>query len=99
MLDVELSGYKSGIDVATEIRKYSKIPLLFLTSCADPISQKKTMQFEPKACIEKAFYKQDILSLSEVVLQDSSTQKELLDFLTKREFKVLKLIKEGYTTR
>lgn len=61
ILDVRLSGSKSGLDVAQYIRKRSAMPLIFLTACGDPTSIMEMEAFAPLACLQKTFSKRVLL--------------------------------------
>ncbi len=61
ILDIRLSGKKSGLDVAQYIRKKSGMPLIFLTACGDPKSIREMEAYEPLACLQKTFSKRELL--------------------------------------
>lgn len=100
ILDVRLSGHKSGLDVARYIREKSGIPLIFLTACGDPKSMAEIAEFEPLACLQKTFFKRELLEkVKQVMEKDSKTGQNGLPNFTQKEKAVLLLIRENLTTR
>lgn len=100
ILDVQLSGQKTGLNVAEHIRKKSSLPLLFLTACGDPKSMAEIAGFEPLACIDKVFFKDQLIEKVDLVYSSSqSPVNTLLVSLTKSEKAVLTLVSKGLTTR
>jgi DNA-binding NarL/FixJ family response regulator len=102
ILDVKLSGKKSGIDVARYVRKRSQAPFLFLTAYGDPKSLEEMKSLEPLACLQKAFKKKELLDkvaqglgIKRTVLNTNKS----LTLLTRMEKVVLGMIAENLTTR
>ena len=98
ILDVRLSGKKSGLDVARYIRRKSWVPFLFITACGDPKSMEEIAAFEPLACLQKTFLKHELLDKVNLVLERKRMQKNQLPDFTKKEKVILALIRDGYTT-
>lgn len=98
ILDVELSGNKTGLDVADYIRKRSEVPFLFITSCNDPKSMAEIAAFEPLACLEKIYLKAQLLEKVALVLGKAQVGSNLLANLTKRERSILQHISKGLST-
>lgn len=60
LLDINLIGDLSGIDVAHQINKESKIPFIYLTSNTDPATIEKVKLTEPYGFIVKPFQENDL---------------------------------------
>ncbi|MBS1776477.1 MAG: response regulator transcription factor [Bacteroidetes bacterium] len=57
ILDIQLSGHKSGIDVAIELKNQHKIPFVFLSSYEDFATINKALETAPNAYLQKPFSK------------------------------------------
>jgi two-component system response regulator LytT len=68
LLDINLGGRKTGIDVAGYIRENHNIPLIFISSNSDPISVKATQTVKPNGYIVKPFKKENIFASIETSL-------------------------------
>jgi DNA-binding LytR/AlgR family response regulator len=55
LMDIQLKGKTTGIDVAHAIRKYLDIPLIYLTANADDATFQKAKETHPYAFISKPF--------------------------------------------
>jgi DNA-binding LytR/AlgR family response regulator len=55
LMDIQLKGKTTGIDVAHAIRKYLDIPLIYLTANADDATFQKARETQPYAFISKPF--------------------------------------------
>ncbi len=60
LMDIHLKGKKDGIDAATEIRKTSDVPIVFLTAYADPATVERAKTTEPVGYMMKPFRPADI---------------------------------------
>lgn len=60
IMDINLKGYKSGLEAAKEIWQTHKIPIIFLTSYSDDLTVKKSMESEPYAYLIKPCREKDI---------------------------------------
>lgn len=72
ILDINLSGSKSGIDLANLINKEFKIPFVFLTSNADNETISLAKNVKPQGYIVKPFTKEDLYSSVEIALSNYS---------------------------
>lgn len=68
ILDINLSGKKTGIDVAQHIRKTSNIPFIFLTSNSDKQTIDEVKKVNPPAYLIKPFTKNDLYAAIELTL-------------------------------
>jgi len=74
ILDIQLSGNKTGIDIAHEINKNYKIPFIFLTSNSDAISVNEAKKTKPPAFLVKPFSKEELYSSIEIALYNFSVK-------------------------
>ncbi|WP_347924677.1 response regulator [Pontimicrobium sp. SW4] len=72
ILDIELSGNKTGIDLANTIKKEYKFPFIFLTSNADVITLNKAKTVMPSAYLVKPFSKNELYTSIEIALYNFS---------------------------
>jgi len=77
LLDIQLSGEKTGIDIAKEIENNYDIPFIFLTSNSDPHTINEVKQVSPQAYILKPFTQNDIFTAVEIGLSNYTKQKQL----------------------
>jgi DNA-binding LytR/AlgR family response regulator len=68
LLDINLGGNKTGVDVAKYIREKFQIPIIFISSNSDPISVKATKEVKPNGYLVKPFRKEDIFTAIETAL-------------------------------
>lgn len=76
ILDIQLSGQKSGIDVAAEINKNYHFPFIFLSSNSDSLTLGHAKNVQPFAYLVKPFGKEELYTSIEVALYNFSKQKE-----------------------
>tara|TARA_R110002126_G_scaffold99202_1_gene230295 strand:- start:2217 stop:2927 length:711 start_codon:yes stop_codon:yes gene_type:complete len=62
LLDININGYKSGIDVANFINKNIQIPFIFLTSYNDEKTLERLMPLKPLTYLNKPVNKYTLLS-------------------------------------
>jgi CheY-like chemotaxis protein len=53
LMDIKIIGELDGIQTMQEIRKFSDIPVIFITGNSDPITQQKAMKTNPVSYIIK----------------------------------------------
>ncbi len=104
ILDINLSGNKTGIDVAQFINDHYPIPFLFLTAFGDDDTLQKAMNAKPFAYLVKPFSKSEIKPTIEIAVmnfkfrqQNSNSNKK--ELLTEAERKIVSLIAENKTTK
>lgn len=68
LLDIELNGKKTGIDLAQYINNEIHIPFIFLTSKADPRTLEKAKKLNPPAYLMKPFGRDDLYTSIELAL-------------------------------
>lgn len=72
ILDVQLSGVKTGIDVAKVIREKYNFPFIFLTSNSDKATVDEAKEVMPPAYLIKPFSKEELYSSIEIALHNYS---------------------------
>jgi len=70
ILDIQLSGKKTGIDLAKEIRKDYDFPFIFLTSNSDSATINEAKYVMPPAFLVKPFTKDELYSAIEIALHN-----------------------------
>ncbi|WP_338359562.1 LytR/AlgR family response regulator transcription factor [Yeosuana marina] len=72
ILDIQLSGKKTGIDLAEKINEDYNFPFIFLTSNADKITLNEAKKVMPLAYLIKPFSKEELYTTIEIVLNNFS---------------------------
>ena len=70
LLDIQLKGVKSGIDIAERIRNEFNVPFIFTTAYADKETIKKASEHSPYGYIVKPYGMKDINAGIEVAIQN-----------------------------
>lgn len=70
LLDIQLSGYKDGIDLAAKVRRDIGIPFIFLTANADIATVSRAKEVNPQAYLVKPFRKNDLYTAIELCLHN-----------------------------
>ncbi len=76
ILDIQLSGKKSGIDLGAKINEEYNFPFIFLSSNSDKLTLDEAKSVEPLAYLVKPFSKEELYTSIEVALYNYSKQKE-----------------------
>lgn len=110
LLDINLDGRISGIEVAKTIQKQHAIPFVYLTALADASTLEQVKATMPYGYIVKPFNENDLRSTIELALYRFQSQKnadrppniseinnKLLSPLSQREYEVLILFNKGLT--
>ena len=79
ILDIQLSGRKTGIDLAKKIRKDYDFPFIFLTSNADAHTVGKAKEVMPPAYLVKPFTKEELYTSIEIALHNYARKGGELD--------------------
>ena len=72
ILDIQLSGKKTGIDIARKIRESYNFPFIFLTSNSDAFTVNQAKEVMPPAYLVKPFSKDEIYTSVEIALHNFS---------------------------
>lgn len=76
LIDIILSGEKTGIDLAHEINKSYRIPFIFLTSHADRSTIEAAKSTNPTGYIVKPFNRNDVYASIEIAFNHIETREE-----------------------
>lgn len=74
ILDINLSGFKSGIDLAHLINEKYNFPFIFLTSNTDKETIDVAKKVSPPAYLVKPFTQEELYSAIEIALYNYSTK-------------------------
>lgn len=77
LLDIQLKGSMTGIDVAEELRKEMDIPIIYLTANADEATVEKAKYTEPHGYILKPFQEVNLRTTIEMALHKHSREMEV----------------------
>ena len=113
LLDINLNGEPSGIEIAEKVNTVYNIPFVFLTSYSDRQTLEKAKYTEPSGYIVKPFNEASLYTTLEIALFNhaqknkrkfpalelNSINKNLPDPVSDREFDLLQLIYDGKTNR
>lgn len=72
ILDIQLSGNKTGIDIAKKIRESYNFPFIFLTSNSDALTVNQAKEVMPPAYLVKPFSKDELYTSIEIALHNFS---------------------------
>jgi DNA-binding LytR/AlgR family response regulator len=72
ILDIQLSGKKTGIDIAKKIRESYHFPFIFLTSNADSLTLNLAKEVMPPAYLIKPFSREELYTSIEIALSNYS---------------------------
>ncbi|MDR7132629.1 DNA-binding LytR/AlgR family response regulator [Algoriphagus sp. 4150] len=80
LLDIKLKGDKDGIELSGEIRKFTSIPIVFLTSSAGKDIIIKVEHIKPDGFITKPFTMEGLITSIELALSNSkiATNQEVM---------------------
>ncbi len=112
LLDINIKGSLSGIDLATIIRTKYNYPFVFLTALADRATLSRVKETLPYGYVVKPFNDKDLLSAIELALYQFETEqpeagppsreelnRRLPEILSLREYEVLSLLHSGLAYR
>lgn len=74
LLDINLSGSKTGIDIANEINKNYQIPFVFLTSYSDAVTIEELQKTFPKGYLSKPINETNLTTTLSIVLNNTFVQ-------------------------
>lgn len=75
LLDVQISGRKTGIDLAQIIHEKYQFPFIFLTSNSDRVTLGAAKQTEPAAFLVKPYSKDELYTSIEIALYNFAQRK------------------------
>jgi DNA-binding LytR/AlgR family response regulator len=68
--DIQLSGRKTGIDLAQKVREFSSLPIIFLTSYNDKETIDTARDARPNAYLIKPFNREELYSAIEIAIMN-----------------------------
>jgi len=107
LLDIQIRGSVSGIDLAHLIRKTHQIPFVFLTAFSDAETLAKVKETLPYGYIVKPFDETDLkvaielalykfsMETADIQFDKSTVEKKFNITLSEREYGILKSFREG----
>lgn len=111
LLDIDIQGTLSGIDLARVIRRKYNYPFVFLTAFSDRATLDSLKDTMPYGYIVKPFNRGELLSTIELALHKFADEQrggfpsretinhDLLEEITEREYEVLALLNDGLSYR
>ena len=113
LLDINLSGEMSGIEIGEKINSDYNIPFIFITSYSDKQTLEKAKHTEPSGYILKPFNEAILYTTLEIALYNHAQKNKrkfpelsinkinlhLTDHISEREFSLLQLIYDGKTNK
>lgn len=107
ILDINLGGKKTGMDVANHIRKSSNTPFIYLTSFSDTRTLELAKVTMPYAYLVKPFEPADVLTTLEIAFNNharyinnnADKEEEAMPEFTATEKAILRNIAENLTTK
>jgi DNA-binding LytR/AlgR family response regulator len=79
ILDIQLSGRKTGIDIAKKIIDCFHFPFIFLTSNSDSITLNQAKEVMPPAYLIKPFSKEELFTSIEIALSNFSKNEQAMN--------------------
>ena len=76
LLDINLAGQKNGIWLAQQIRKYLKIPIVFLTAYGDQKTLKEVLDIKPEGYLMKPYQEPTLMTTIAIALTNSLEKKK-----------------------
>ncbi len=74
IMDIFLSGAMNGIDAVREIKKFRKIPVIYVTANSDDMTRKSAMETCPAGYLTKPIQMRELSSLIKVSFVSNNTQ-------------------------
>lgn len=87
LMDVKLQGKLSGIDAAIEIKKFSKVPIVYITAYSDEATLEYAKVSEPYGFIIKPYSEKDLISTIEIALHKVKIEKDT--YSKERRFSII----------
>lgn len=75
LLDIKLRGELDGIDLAARLRAEYRLPFVFITSQADPVTVARAKHTRPHGYLVKPFDEQDIYVALEMALNQATAER------------------------
>ncbi|MEX0928622.1 MAG: response regulator [Balneolales bacterium] len=69
LMNVRLQGDLDGIEIMNEIRTFSSIPVIYITSVTDKLTRKRAERTAPAGFLKKPFEYDDLIEVIEQAMQ------------------------------
>ena len=79
LMDIRMPGEMDGIDAAVRIRREMKLPIVYLTGCADDETLERAKRAEPYGYVIKPFARADVHSAVEMALYKAGVDRQFLE--------------------
>ena len=107
ILDIQLGGGKTGMDVARHVKELYDIPFIYLSSHSDTKTLEMAKSTMPYAYLVKPFSAPDVLTAIEIALNNYSRyhetgaiqNNESIPDLTNMEKVIIRLVSENHSTK
>lgn len=99
ILDINVLGEKTGVDVGQYINAYNPIPFIYLTSHSDKETLTGVISTKPSAFLMKPFLRKNLLASIEIALQNFSLPQQTEQSTPQEEGVVINdhlVFKDGY---
>ena len=82
LMDIDLSGFLSGIEAADYIRKKYDIPVVFCTAYSDEDTMKRAFAVRPSGFLTKPFEDNELKSVIDDIIEEKKPEKnyKIIDF-------------------
>ncbi len=77
LMDIQLSGQMDGVETAYKIQEIRSVPLVFLTSNADPLTFARAKKTHPAAFLTKPFRGKDLQHSIELAISRSEPEPDI----------------------
>jgi len=75
LMDIQLSGEMDGIEAATQIRQFTRTPVIFITAFTDAASIERAKEIQPYGYILKPFQERELAISIEMALYKSRMER------------------------
>ena len=109
LLDINIKGSLSGIDLARIVREKYNVPFIYITSFSDKMTLEEVKDTDPYGYVIKPFNENDLrvnielalnkfdMEVQEKTLSREHVEKKFGVTLTERDFSLLEAFKDGLT--
>jgi signal transduction histidine kinase len=79
LLDIRLQGNESGIDLSERLRKYSSVPIVFVTANSDEKTLQSALKTNPYGYLIKPVNEKDLITTISIAINRHSVEQERLE--------------------
>ncbi|MEM9829601.1 MAG: response regulator [Bacteroidota bacterium] len=70
IMDIQLEGDKDGVDVATQLRQFSKVPIIYLTGNADDVTRNRVKKTRAVNYLLKPYQVEELLTNIDLAIRN-----------------------------